>query len=300
MSTVQGRARGFTLIELLVVIAIIALLISILLPALGKARAAGHLAKCLSNTRQTGLGMTLYAQDSRSWYPVVPGPPGSVTSATLTNQFIYGGLAGFFSLFQQGDGIDTGFKGNPNPDLAAYINGNKTPLLRNYIDGHGVLVCPADREDLYYGMPYTPTANQNMGSASTKPKTPRRPGDEFEVISYNISYLYIAGLKTDEPGIIYPAPIWGDETNGPDLSTNAWYGAGGGNQANAGFAMTQPGFYGPGDNHGKAGGNFVFTDGHASFLKENVHKTFFEQNSTNPQSINAVIPNRSNRVQTID
>ena len=60
--------RAFTLIELLVVVSIIALLVSILLPALGKARQAAKRTICTVQVRQIGLAMMYYAADNRDTY----------------------------------------------------------------------------------------------------------------------------------------------------------------------------------------------------------------------------------------
>jgi prepilin-type processing-associated H-X9-DG protein/prepilin-type N-terminal cleavage/methylation domain-containing protein len=87
MSRLPIRGRAFTLVELLVVIGIIALLISILLPALSKSREKANQLKCCAQERMILQGMMLHANDHHGYMPLagqinIAGPGGGLTLGT--------------------------------------------------------------------------------------------------------------------------------------------------------------------------------------------------------------------------
>jgi len=68
----RHSVRGFSLVELLVIVAIIAILASLLLPALSAAKQRANLIRCKANLRQIALGVSLYVMDNDNTYPAGP------------------------------------------------------------------------------------------------------------------------------------------------------------------------------------------------------------------------------------
>jgi prepilin-type N-terminal cleavage/methylation domain-containing protein/prepilin-type processing-associated H-X9-DG protein len=132
------KQHGFTLVELLVVIGIIALLISILLPALGKARANANRAKCLSNLHQIGLAIEIYTTGTRDgslpygyWNGSEPLDPNNYSNTNL---------AGDWTLL-----LAHALNSKQPVDYADYSASLQADEMST-LGGRGIFICPDARD----------------------------------------------------------------------------------------------------------------------------------------------------------
>ncbi|MCC6426938.1 MAG: prepilin-type N-terminal cleavage/methylation domain-containing protein [Phycisphaerales bacterium] len=152
--------RAFTLIELLVVIAIIAILISIILPAMARSKTAARLVKCASNLGQVGIASTSYLNDNKGSY------------AIHSNWGNLIGPKGTRLTYDESPG--TGWEG----EETAAGKPLKIRSLNRYLDQRSIVKCPDDRGDYLqagvkncydaYGTSYLPSWNyENFATAHT-------------------------------------------------------------------------------------------------------------------------------------
>lgn len=243
-----ARPSAFTLLELLVVVSIIALLISILLPSLGSARDASYKARCASNLSQIGKGFAGYQAENAS-FPLQPPPtkakfgkwtnpvlPASVASATDPIAFTFTPNAG--GIYPEA--------GAPlaNVWLLVLTGRSKPPSF----------ICPSDPvrpapADTDSGPPLSAFGRKYLDFGESRTLT-------VETNSYAFAYPWTADLAT-------PVAWWRTATEGsiplaadvgPSLAPPA-----DDPRAAAGTAV------GNSKNHGGAGQNVAYADGHVEF-----------------------------------
>jgi prepilin-type N-terminal cleavage/methylation domain-containing protein len=207
------KKKAFTLIELLVVVAIIALLIAILLPALGRAREMGRRAQCGSNIRQIGLGLNTYAQENGERLPSVPWRSGALGQ---TNVVGTGTDTAGVALTQSGwRRLSAAAGTNADPFTATNTQQNSNPisaslwlLCRYNMSTPKVFVCPSvkgkstSEDDLY-----ADSATRNVKYFADF-KVDSIAG---QLITYSFQLPWSKGWRTSgKPGFI----VGGDENNG--------------------------------------------------------------------------------------
>jgi prepilin-type N-terminal cleavage/methylation domain-containing protein/prepilin-type processing-associated H-X9-DG protein len=237
MKTCSNQNQAFTLIELLVVIAIIAILAAMILPALARAKVRAQRIQCMNNCKQMGLGSQMYADDDKN---------GWLTGAEWANPTV--------------------------PTPAQYqASDDLSWLYPNYVKALGSFICPS---------------THNTVSAST-------PGDSLNSPPYlapiikdlynkaaskdNIYSNTNRGHSYEQFSCWYDKPTFTRKSQKSVLSYRNKNRTGPGGAAGIFLIMdameAQPkagwpyeNYPNQWENHGLAGGNVVFCDGHAEWV----------------------------------
>jgi prepilin-type N-terminal cleavage/methylation domain-containing protein/prepilin-type processing-associated H-X9-DG protein len=262
----SNRRRAFTLIELLVVVSIIALLVSILMPSLGKAREQARRVVCVTNCKTMGLAANLYADQSNEYVlPVLSGWLTSKGDAANNNKLWFQNKL-FVKLVE--------FQGAKNSEAENKPNAG-TYILTLPDD----FKCPSDRRTVGNGILYIASDNQILGvSYSYNLMSLLVPGKGYNYYHYHgvgkrsvvrhpsQKMLTMDGLdycvyETCADYTVY-WDLWGEKTMSDYHAWNA-----------------------PSYRHGE-GANLAFFDGHAAYMrKEDVYRK--GANAIEEQKLNA-------------
>jgi prepilin-type N-terminal cleavage/methylation domain-containing protein/prepilin-type processing-associated H-X9-DG protein len=200
--------RAFTLVELLVVIGIIAVLIAILLPALGKARQQAQAAQCASNMRQIALGMLSYINDNKGTIP-----PCTITDAwNNVGWFWATELVGQKYIRSPWAEITGDPMASANPTVAIPRGSGNVFLCPSCTDDANFLTtpnssgskrCPTDPVNNHFA-PITDMINgQNTGGGANQgnvDKTypiPNKPGSWYGIATWYMPFSCIDGNGAD-------------------------------------------------------------------------------------------------------
>ena len=268
---------GFTLIELLVVIAIIAILAAMLLPALGKAKNKAQRIRCLSNARQMGIGSQMFADEDAK-----RALSGVANYADDDLNWLYPNFIPNLRCFQC-----PSTKNEVVPTAVAFNLATGGPVSPN----HTTVITYTER--LHGATTYVPNLVTNA------PGKNAATGHSYEIAGFMNARAtpttYGQNVRKTESSIsawtyqlnntTYPGMNFRGQSGGP---SDIWliydaddYVAGDPGQKNGDYPDA-------GDNHGVEGGNVVFCDGHAEFVKRSKYLESFFRGTDEYHSV--VIP----------